>query len=93
VISVGATLSIGERDLATDARYSAVLIHRRRFIPVRLQTAPLTPALEDFGDLCGWSDCSYPEAVDRPPFSVFAALAVTILILAGAIYVLAFYLR
>jgi hypothetical protein len=31
--------------------------------------------------------------VDRPPFFVFAAPAVTILILAGAIYVLAFYLR
>jgi hypothetical protein len=42
------------------------------------------------GDLCGWNDCSYPEAVDRPPFSVFAALAVTILILAGAMYVLGF---
>jgi hypothetical protein len=31
--------------------------------------------------------------VDRPPILVCASLAITLLMLAGAIYVLAFYLR
>ena len=43
--------------------------------------------------LCTGHDHSYPEAVDRPPISVCASLAFTALMLAGAIYVLAFYLR
>jgi len=39
------------------------------------------------------SDLDYPEAMDRPPISVCASLAFTALMLAGAIYVLWFYLR
>jgi hypothetical protein len=39
------------------------------------------------------SDRSYPKGVDRPPILVCASLAITVLVLAGAIYVLAFYLR
>jgi len=59
-----------------------------KFLPARLP-----PAHENFSNLLAGSDHGYPEAVDRPPISVCASLAFTVLMLAGAIYVLGFYLR
>jgi hypothetical protein len=48
---------------------------------------------ENFSDLFARSNCGYHEGVDRPPILVCASLAFTVLMLAGAIYVLGFYLR
>jgi hypothetical protein len=53
----------------------------------------LRPVRENYSDLCAGRDHGYPEPVDRPPILVCASLAITVLMLAGAIYVLGFYLR